>query len=72
MRLLNVSKGTLIMDDKPKDGWGNPLNEIHIYLVRKGKNRKFFGRFSNESILTAMVTFERVAGEIGIVDNGNY
>ena len=67
MKTVNVSRGTLFMDDQPKDGWGNPLPEIHIYLVRPGKRRKFFGRFNNESVQLAMATFERVAGEIGIV-----
>lgn len=68
MKTVNVSKGTLFMDTSPKDGWGNLLPEIHVYLLPvKGNRRKFFGRFSNESALTAMATFERVAHEIGIV-----
>jgi hypothetical protein len=67
MKTVNVSRGTLFLDDQPRDGWGNLLPEIHVYLVRPGKNRKFFGRFSNESIHTAMATFERAAREIGIV-----
>ena len=69
MKMYNVSQGTLIMDDKPKDGWGNPLPEIHIYLVRQGKNRKFFGRYACECAYSAELCFQQAALSIGVVSS---
>lgn len=69
MKTVNVSKGTLILDDSPIDGWGNILPEIHVYLVRLNKNRKFFGRFARECAHSAELCFKEAALSIGVVSS---
>ena len=71
MQVKNVSRGTLILDDEPKDGWGNILPEIHIYLVVPGKRRKYYGRFACECEYSALLCFESTALEIGVVSSKN-
>lgn len=68
-KVVNVSQGTLVLDTQPRDGWGNILPEIHIYLVRKGKNRKFFGKYACECTHSAELCFQSAALSIGVVSS---
>lgn len=68
-KVVNVSQGTLVLDTEPKDGWGNILPEIHVYYVRPGKNRKYFGRYACECAYSAEICFQDAAASIGVVSS---